>query len=195
MIPHVKTLSVVIPVYFEEAVLETFYRRVVEALAPLEAEFNLELVFVNDGSMDRSLEILLALRAQDTRVKVLHFSRNFGHQIAVTAGIDHASGDLVAIIDADLQDPPEVILEMIEHWRQGSKVVYGVRAERKGESPFKLVTAKVFYRLLGRLSEVKIPLDTGDFRLMDRIVVERLREMREESRYIRGMISWLGFKQ
>jgi dolichol-phosphate mannosyltransferase len=190
-----KTLSLVIPVYFEELVIEVFYRRVLEALAPLADEFELELIFVNDGSTDRSLGILLALREQDPRVKVLHFSRNFGHQIAVTAGVDHARGDVVVIIDADLQDPPEVILEMVGKWREGYKVLYGVRAERKGENVFKLLTAKLFYRLLGRISDIRIPLDTGDFRLMDRTVVDGLRGMREESRYIRGMVAWLGYRQ
>lgn len=188
-------LSVVVPVYFEEAVIEAFYARTCEALAPLQPEFELELVFVNDGSTDRSLEILLALRERDPRVKVLHFSRNFGHQIAVTAGLDHAAGDVVVVIDADLQDPPEVILQMLDKWREGCKVVYGVRAERRGESLFKRATAKLFYRLLGKLSDVRIPLDAGDFRLLDRVVVEGLRRMPEESRYLRGMVSWLGYRQ
>ena len=190
-----QTLSIVVPVYFEEQVLEVFYNRVVEALAPLKDEFQLELVFVNDGSKDRSQAILAELHGQDPRVKVLQLSRNFGHQIAVTAGVDHAGGDVVVIIDADLQDPPEVILAMLDKWREGFKVVYGVRTDRKGENAFKLVTAKAFYRIMGRLSDVAIPLDTGDFRLMDRTVVAGLREMREESRYIRGMVSWLGFQQ
>jgi len=190
-----KTLSVVIPVYFEEPVIEEFYHRTIAALAPLQPEFTLELVFVNDGSTDRSLEILLSLHEKDSRVKVLNFSRNFGHQMAVTAGADYATGDIVVIIDGDLQDPPEVILELLARWREGYKVVYGVRAKRKGESAFKLLTAKLFYRLLGRLSEINIPLDTGDFRLMDRAVVEGLRMMREESRYIRGMVAWLGYRQ
>ena len=190
-----KVFSLVIPVYFEEAVLGTFYERLTVALAPLEPEFEVEFLFVNDGSTDRSLELLLAFRERDARVRVLHFSRNFGHQIAVTAGVDHARGDVVGIIDADLQDPPEVLLAMLAKWREGYKVIYGVRSERKGESAFKVVTAKWFYRLLGRLSDVSIPHDTGDFRLMDRDVVEALRGMREESRYLRGMISWLGFRQ
>lgn len=190
-----QTLSVVVPVYFEEAVLEAFYERVCTALAPLEPEFRLELVFVNDGSTDRSLEILLGLRERDPRVMVLHFSRNFGHQIAVTAGLDHAGGDVVAVIDADLQDPPEVIPQMLAKWREGYKVVYGVRAERRGESTFKRGTAKLFYRLLGQLSDVRLPLDAGDFRLLDRAVVEALRRMPEESRYLRGMVSWVGYRQ
>jgi dolichol-phosphate mannosyltransferase len=190
-----KLLSVVVPVYFEEAVISEFYRRAVDALAPLTPEFRLEFIFVNDGSTDRTLEILLSLREKDPRVKIIHFSRNFGHQVAVTAGLDHASGDVVAIIDADLQDPPEVILEMIAKWKEGFKVVYGVRAERKGETAFKLISAKAFYRVIGRLSDVKIPMDTGDFRIMDRTVVTALRKLREESRYVRGMISWLGYRQ
>jgi len=190
-----RTISLVIPIYFEEAVIEIFYGRTLEALASISSEFELELIFVNDGSADRSLEILQTLRERDARVKVLNLSRNFGHQIAVSAGIDHALGDVVVIIDADLQDPPEVILEMLAKWREGYKVVYGVRTERKGENAFKLITANVFYRILDALSDIRIPRDTGDFRLMDRVVVESLREMREESRYIRGMVSWLGFKQ
>lgn len=190
-----RTLSIVVPVYFEELVIETFYDRLLEALGPLAGEFQLEMVFVNDGSTDRTQEILTTLHQRDPRVKVLQFSRNFGHQIAVTAGLDHATGDIAVVIDADLQDPPEVILSMLAKWREGYQVVYGVRAERKGENAFKLVTAKAFYRILGRLSDVPIPLDTGDFRLMDRTVVEGLRGMREESRYIRGMVSWLGFRQ
>lgn len=190
-----QTLSVVVPVYFEEAVLEAFYERLCAALAPLAPEFQLELVFVNDGSTDRSLEILRSLHARDPRVKVLHFSRNFGHQIAVTAGLDHAGGDVVVVIDADLQDPPEVIPQMLAKWREGYRVVYGVRAERRGESTFKRATAKLFYRLLGRLSDVRLPLDAGDFRLLDRAVVDALRRMPEESRYLRGMVSWVGYRQ
>jgi dolichol-phosphate mannosyltransferase len=190
-----KILSVVVPVYFEEAVIREFHRRTVSALALLEPEFKIELIFVNDGSTDRTLEILIELREQDPRIRIIHFSRNFGHQIAVTAGVDHASGDVVAIIDSDLQDPPEVIPQMLAKWREGFKVIYGVRTERKGESAFKRITAKAFYRVIGNLSDVRIPLDTGDFRLMDRAVVDGLRQMREESRYVRGMVSWLGFRQ
>jgi polyisoprenyl-phosphate glycosyltransferase len=190
-----QTLSLVIPVYFEELVIEAFYRRAIDALAPLEHEFSMEMVFVNDGSTDRSLEILLKLHEQDPRVKILNLSRNFGHQAAITAGVDHVSGDVVVIIDADLQDPPEVIVQMVSKWREGYKVVYGVREKRRGESVFKRLTAKVFYRIIGYLSDTALPVNTGDFRLMDRSVIEYFREMREESRYIRGMISWLGFKQ
>lgn len=190
-----RLMTVVVPVYFEESVIDAFYQRSVQALEPLASEFALEFVFVNDGSTDRTLEILLSLREKDSRIKIINFSRNFGHQIAVTAGLDHAKGDVVVVIDADLQDPPEVILEMLEKWRDGYKVVYGVRSERKGESAFKLWSARLFYRIMGRLSDIPIPLDTGDFRLMDRVVVEELRRMPEESRYIRGMVSWVGFRQ
>jgi dolichol-phosphate mannosyltransferase len=154
-----------------------------------------ELVTINDGSRDRSLELLEALSAQDPRVKVVNFARNFGHQIAVTAGLDHSRGDAVVIIDADLQDPPEMILEMIERWEAGYQVVYAVREERQGESWFKLLTAKIFYRLIYRITDVDIPLDTGDFRLMDRMVVDALHSMREHNRFIRGLTSWVGFKQ
>jgi glycosyltransferase involved in cell wall biosynthesis len=188
-------ISVVVPVHFEEMVLEAFYERVVATFERVQQNVDFELLFVNDGSSDRSLQIMLALRERDPRLKVIHLSRNFGHQIAVTAGIDNAFGDAVVLIDSDLQDPPEVILEMLQKWREGYKVVYGVRSERRGESRFKLLTAQWFYRALDTMSEVKIPLDTGDFRLMDRVVVEGLREMREESRYVRGMVSWLGFPQ
>ena len=135
------------------------------------------------------------IQAEDPRVRILNFSRNFGHQIAVTAGLDHAQGDAVVLIDADLQDPPEVILEMVERWRDGYQVVYGMRTDRSGETRFKLLTAKIFYRLLNRLSDVKIPLDVGDFRLMDRQVVDALGAMPERDRYLRGMVSWVGFRQ
>ena len=188
-------LSVVVPVYCEEAVLEAFHRRMATALGPIEAEFPWELIFVDDGSRDRTLEILLTLRGRDPRVKVLHFSRNFGHQIAVTAGLDHAAGEAVVIIDADLQDPPEVIPDMLAKWMEGYKVVYGVRRKRKGETAFKLITARCFYRFLGKLSDTPLPLDTGDFRLLDRQVVAQLNGLREESRYLRGMVAWLGFSQ
>ena len=190
-----QTVSVVVPVHLEEKVLDAFYTRLAATFEPLQPGVTLELLFVNDGSSDRSLEIMLRLREQDPRVKVILLSRNFGHQIAVTAGVDHATGDAVVLIDADLQDPPEVIVEMLEKWREGYKVVYGVREKRNGESAFKLISAQWFYRALALLSEVDMPLDVGDFRLMDRVVVEGLQQMREESRYMRGMVSWLGFRQ
>jgi dolichol-phosphate mannosyltransferase len=154
-----------------------------------------ELVAINDGSRDRSMDLLEALSASDSRIKVINFARNFGHQIAVTAGLDYTSGEAVVIIDADLQDPPEMILEMIERWKAGYQVVYAVREEREGESWFKLLTAKIFYRLIYRITDVDIPMDTGDFRLMDRQVVNALQSMREHNRFIRGMTSWVGFRQ
>lgn len=188
-------LSVVCPVYGEELGLWEFYRRTTEALEAIQPKVDHELVFVDDGSPDKSLAILRDLAAEDPRVKVLALSRNFGHQIAVTAGIDHARGDAVVLIDTDLQDPPEVIAELVERWRDGFRVVYGVRTAREGESAFKLLTAKAFYRVVNRLSDVELPLDSGDFRLMDRKVVDALREIREENRYIRGLVSWVGFSQ
>jgi dolichol-phosphate mannosyltransferase len=175
-------------------VIASTYKRLVEALESLpRAEF--EFVFVDDGSRDSTFEILQTLQATDRRVRVVGFSRNFGHQIAVTAGLEHAAGDVVVLIDADLQDPPEVIGEMLLRWRRGADVAYGVRAEREGETVFKVWTAKAFYRLINRVSDVVIPLDTGDFRLMDRAVVDALLSMPERDRFVRGMVAWLGFKQ
>jgi dolichol-phosphate mannosyltransferase len=154
-----------------------------------------ELVLINDGSRDRTPEIMREMRADDPRVKVVDFARNFGHQIAVTAGLDYAQGDAVIVIDADLQDPPEVILQMINRWKEGYEVVYAVRTERKGETWFKEFTAKLFYRIIYRITDVDIPLDTGDFRLMDRKVVDAMKNMKERHRFIRGMTSWIGFRQ
>jgi dolichol-phosphate mannosyltransferase len=186
---------VIVPVYFEEEVLAEFYARTKAVLAGLADQYDHELLFVNDGSTDRSLSLLQGLAAADSRVGILDLSRNFGHQLAVTAGLDYAAGDAVVIIDADLQDPPEVIVEMLAKWQEGYKVVYGVRAKRDGESRFKLWTAALFYRLLQRLSDTKIPLDTGDFRLIDRQVADVVRHMHERTRYMRGLISWVGFRQ
>ena len=185
--------SVVAPIYNEEGNLDLLYERVSQVMDGTGGAW--ELICINDGSRDRSAEMLDALAARDPRVRVIYFARNFGHQIAVTAGNDHAVGDAVILIDADLQDPPELIPEMIERWRAGYQVVYAVRAGREGETWFKLFTAKLFYRLLYRITDVDIPLDTGDFRLMDRRVVDVLKSMREHSRFIRGMTSWVGFKQ
>lgn len=154
-----------------------------------------ELILVDDGSSDGSSEIIQQLAKQDERVKPVIFARNFGHQIAVTAGLDYSLGKAVVIIDADLQDPPEVILEMIAKWREGNDVVYAIRSEREGESWFKLFTASLFYRMISRITDVKIPLDTGDFRLLDRQVVDVLNQMRERHRFLRGMSAWVGFKQ
>lgn len=158
-------------------------------------EGNGEIIYVDDGSSDNTLKILKELQQQDARVGIVVLSRNFGHQIAVTAGLDSANGDAVAIIDADLQDPPEVILEMLTLWRQGVDVAYGARLERDGETAFKLWTAKAFYRFMNRLSDTSIPLDTGDFRLMDRKAVDALLAMPERDRFIRGMVAWTGFWQ
>ena len=186
-------ISVVAPVYNEEGNLELLYQRVSEVLESTGEPW--ELILVNDGSYDRSPEIMRALHERDPRVRVVNFARNFGHQNAVTAGMDYARGDAVVLIDADLQDPPEVILQLLEKWREGYQVVYAVRKERKGESWFKRWTAKLFYRMIYRITDVEIPLDTGDFRLMDRQVVDALNAMREHNRFIRGMTSWVGFRQ
>ena len=152
-------------------------------------------MYVNDGSTDRSLELLQGIVADDHRVRVVDLSRNFGHQVALSAGVDHARGDAVVVIDSDLQDPPEVIPEMIERWRKGFKVVYGVRASRAGETRFKLLTSKVYYGLIDRISEVPLPRQAGDFRLLDREVVDVLARMPERNRYVRGMVAWVGFPQ
>lgn len=187
-------LSVVVPCYNEEEVIQETHRRLVATLGSL-PQVQLELVYVNDGSRDRTAELLGALARADERVHVLHLARNFGQPMATTAGLDYARGDAVVVIDADLQDPPEVVVEFLRAWREGSDIVYGRRRERQGETWFKLFTAKVFYRLLARLSDVAIPIDTGDFRLLDRQVVEALKAFPERDRYLRGMIAWTGFRQ
>jgi polyisoprenyl-phosphate glycosyltransferase len=187
-------LSIVIPCYNEEEVIGETIKRLKafrEGLVDLDVEF----IFVNDGSRDRTLELLYAAQEQDPDFRVVAFARNFGHQIAVTAGVDAAAGDAVVLIDADLQDPPEVVHEMVAKWREGYQVVYGTRTERPGESAFKLATARAFYRVLNKLSDVPIPLDTGDFRLMDRKVVDALAAMPERDRFVRGLVSWVGFRQ
>ncbi len=186
-------LSVVIPVFNEEEVLPETYRRLTEVMEGLSEPY--ELIFVNDGSRDRSPEILDRLAREDPRVRVIHFSRNFGHQAAITAGMDYARGEAVIVIDADLQDPPEVIPEMVARWREGYEVVYGKRAGREGETFFKRFTASFFYRFLRAVTEIDIPLDTGDFRLVDRKVVEVMKLLREKNRFIRGLIAWVGFRQ
>jgi glycosyltransferase involved in cell wall biosynthesis len=179
--------------YNEQEVIEVTYRRLKAVLDTLGETY--EIVFVNDGSRDKTSEIVRGMCASDQKVKLVEFSRNFGHQIAVTAGMDHSSGRSVVLIDADLQDPPELIIDMVALWREGYDVVYGKRIERKGESWFKKMTASMFYRLLRSMTSVNIPVDTGDFRLMDRKVCDALSSMREQSRFIRGMVSWAGFKQ
>lgn len=188
-------MSVVCPVFNEEEIVDEFYRRVSTAMKSISPAVDYTILFVNDGSSDGTAEMLDKLASEDPKVSVLHFSRNFGHQLAITAGIDHAPGDAVAVIDTDLQDPPEVIVGMVEKWREGWDVVYGRRTARAGESAFKLWTARMFYRLINRISDVALPLDTGDFRLMDRQVVEVLKGIREDNRYMRGLVAWVGFKQ
>ena len=192
--PHTSMVSLVVPVYNESEVIGVFYERASKALASLEG-LTYELVFVDDGSRDDSFAQLSRFAAADPHVRVLKFSRNFGHQIAVSAGVDHARGDCVIIIDADLQDPPEVAADMVKTWRQGFDVVYGVRSDRAGETWLKLTTAAAFYRLLGRLTNIHIPPNVGDFRLISRRVVEQLKLLREKDRFVRGLVSWVGFKQ
>lgn len=187
-------ISVIVPCYNEEGVLRATYERLSNVVRELPG-LDYELIFVNDGSADHTQQILTDLQARDRRVRVLLLSRNFGHQIAASAGLEQATGDAVVIIDADLQDPPEVIPDMVKLWRDGNDVVYGIRREREGESRFKLWTAKVFYRLINRLSDTKMPLDAGDFRLLDRRVVEVIKMMPERARFLRGMVSWAGFRQ
>lgn len=189
--------SIVIPVFNEEEGIPTLFERMKTVATSIETQFKCktEIILVNDGSRDRSAEFLNNISVKDPRFKVLHFSRNFGHQIAISAGIDWASGDTVTVMDADLQDPPEVILEFISKWNQGFDVVFGVRNKREGETFFKLATAKIFYRIIQKLTNVNIPLDTGDFRLMDRKAVEALKKLPERNRFIRGLVSWVGFRQ
>jgi glycosyltransferase involved in cell wall biosynthesis len=187
------TFSIIAPIYNESQSLPELYRRIKEVMDSVDDAW--ELVMVDDGSTDGSTDIIRQLAADDPCVRPVIFARNFGHQLAVTAGLDYSRGQAIVIIDADLQDPPEVISEMIAKWREGYEVVYAVRGEREGESWFKLATASIFYRLIYRITDVKIPLDTGDFRLLDRKVVDVLNQMRERHRFLRGMSVWVGFKQ
>lgn len=190
-----ETLSVIVPCFNEEAVITESYsrlRKVLDGITTLQTE----IVFINDGSRDRTAEMLSAIAATDSLVKVIHFSRNFGHQSAVTAGIHYCTSDLAVIIDADLQDPPELIPGMLEtQKREKANVVYCVREKRNGESFFKKLSAGLFYRSMNYMSEVSIPLDTGDFRLIDRHIMDEFKKFREKGKYIRGIISWIGFKQ
>jgi polyisoprenyl-phosphate glycosyltransferase len=187
------TFSLVLPVMNEEALLPELHRRLSQVADELEGET--EMIFVDDGSDDGSRDVLLELRRRDPRVKLAFLSRNFGHQLALTAGLDLASGDAVVIMDSDLQDPPELIPKLAARWREGYDVVYAVRSQREGESGFKTRSAHLFYRLMNRLSDVDLPLDAGDFRLIDRRVADTVRGMREPDRYLRGMFAWTGFRQ
>jgi len=185
--------SVVAPVYNESGSLMEFYRRTSSVLESTGESW--ELILIDDGSQDGSTEIIRQLAKEDEHVRPVIFARNFGHQIAVTAGLDYSRGKAVTIIDSDLQDPPEVILDLVAKWREGYEVVFAVRAEREGETAFKLWTASLFYRVIYKITDVKIPMDTGDFRLMDRRVVDVMNRMREHHRFLRGMSAWVGFKQ
>jgi dolichol-phosphate mannosyltransferase len=187
------TYTIIAPIYNEVENIPLLYTRVSEVMAQTGEPW--EFVMVDDGSSDGSTEAILELKAQDEKIKPVIFARNFGHQIAVTAGLDYSRGEAVIIIDADLQDPPEVILDLIKKWKEGFEVVYAVRAKRVGETWFKLFTASAFYRLIQRITDVNIPMDTGDFRLLDRKVVQVLNGMREKHRFLRGMSVWVGFKQ
>lgn len=185
--------SVIVPMYNEEEVISTTFARLKQVMDSTGEQY--ELIFVNDGSKDSSAEIIKGLAKLHHEVVLVDFSRNFGHQIAITAGMDYARGDAIIIIDADLQDPPEIMLQMIEKWREGYEVVYGKRVKRKGETWFKKTTAKMFYRTLRVLTNVDIPADTGDFRLIDRKVCDVLKGLKEKNRFVRGLVSWIGFKQ
>ena len=189
-----KKISVVIPMYYEEEVVHECYRRVKVVLNSLN-KFEHEIIFVNDGSKDKTLELLEEIADLDKDVKVISFSRNVGHQAAVTAGLKFITGDVVLIIDSDMQDPPELLTDMIRLWEDGNEVIYGKRKTRDGESAFKLMTAKMFYKTLNALSDVDIPKDTGDFRLVDKKVVDTMNSLPEHNKFLRGLWSWLGYKQ
>ena len=190
MIPQI---SIVVPLYNEEKNIRLMYDRLVSSILKITSNF--EIIYVNDGSKDNSFLELLKLSNEDERVKYINFSRNFGHQIAVTAGLDYSKGAAVVIIDGDLQDPPEVIQEMYAKHKEGFEVVYGQRLIRKGESFFKKITAKYFYRILKKITNINIPVDTGDFRLIDRKIVNDLKNMPEQNKFLRGQIAWLGYRQ
>jgi dolichol-phosphate mannosyltransferase len=186
-------LSVVAPVFNEVESLDEFAKQISLVMHDLKEDW--ELILVDDGSTDGSSDLIRSLAKTDARIRPVIFARNFGHQIAVTAGLDYARGDAIVIIDADLQDPPEVIKDLVAKWREGFEVVYAVRRKREGESWFKLATASLFYRIIYRITDVKIPLDTGDFRLLDRKVADVMRQMRERHRFLRGMAAWVGYRQ
>ena len=185
--------SVVVPLYNEEEVINECYSRLSETMSSCGGSY--EIIFVNDGSRDRTMELAREIAGKDSNVKIISFSRNFGHQNAITAGMNKASGKAVIVIDADLQDPPSVILSMIAKWKDGYEIVYGKRLKRKGETFFKKASAKAFYRTLNALTDVDIPVDAGDFRLLDRKAIEALKTLPERNRYVRGLVSWVGFRQ
>ena len=188
-------ISIIIPCYNEEDVLNTLYERINNVSKQL-SNYECEFIFVNDGSKDKTEEIIEELNKKDNRVKLFSFSRNFGHQAAVSCGIHNSNGDIAVIIDADLQDPPEIIPEMVKEYKKSNTpIIYGKRISRKGESIFKKITASLFYRIINLLSEVKFPVDTGDFRLIDKNVIEAYKSFNENPKYIRGLISWMGFEQ
>jgi dolichol-phosphate mannosyltransferase len=191
-----KLISIVVPCFNEQEVFVETNRRLNSVMSQLPNDlYQYEIIYVNDGSTDQTLSLIKQALSEDKHLKCLSFSRNFGHQIAITAGLDACKGDAAVVIDADLQDPPSVILEMIKQWEQGYDVVFGKRKDREGESSFKLLTAKYFYKLINRLSDVDIPRDTGDFRLMDRNALNQFLLMRESYRFVRGMVAWIGFNQ
>lgn len=189
-----KKISVVVPMYYEEAVVEECYKRTKAVLNSLE-NYEHEIIFVNDGSTDNTLPLLEEIANKDANVKVISFSRNFGHQAAVTAGLKYVTGDCTMIIDSDMQDPPELLTDMLKLWEEGNEVIYAKRKTRKGESKFKLFTAKMFYKILNGLSDVEIPKDTGDFRLADKKVIDVINSLPEHNKFLRGLFSWVGFKQ
>lgn len=189
-----KKLSVVVPMYYEEEVAKECYNRLKGIVEKID-NYEYEIIFINDGSKDKTLPILMEIAEKDKNVKVLSFSRNFGHQCAVTAGLQYVTGDAIVIIDADLQDPPELIPEMLKLWEDGNEVIYGKRKSREGESKFKLLTASMFYKTLNALSDVEIPKDTGDFRLVDRKVVDVINSLPEHNKFLRGLFSWVGYNQ
>lgn len=189
-----KKISVVIPMYFEEDVVNECYNRTKNVLNKL-SSYEHEIIFINDGSKDMTLELLEKISQNDNNVKIISFSRNFGHQAAVTAGLKFTTGDAVVIMDADMQDPPEVIEEMVKLWEEGNEVIYAKRKVREGETKFKIFTAKMFYKMLNSLSDTEIPKDTGDFRLADKKVIEVINQLPEHNKFLRGLFSWVGFKQ
>ena len=189
-----KKISIVVPMYNEQEVAKEFYNRTISVLTKL-IEYDYEIIVVNDGSRDKTLEILLNIVREDEHVKVINFSRNFGHQAAITAGIENATGDAIITIDADLQDPPEIIVDMIREYEKGYDIVYAKRKSRKKDTFFKRETAKLYYKILNKLSDIKIPENVGDFRLISKRVQEVFIKLPEKDRYVRGMFAWMGFNQ